>query len=57
VARWDSAAARHRDAQAEISLECGDARSEALVLKADKAHVEIDGLRRQVARLRVEVKP
>jgi len=54
VARWNAAVARHRDALAEIALAGGDATSEALVLKADAARADIDALRRQVARLKVE---
>ena len=54
VARWNAAVARHRDALAEIALAGGAATSEALVLKADRARADIDALRRQVARLKVE---
>jgi hypothetical protein len=54
VARWNAAVARHRDALAEIALAGGEATSEALVLKADRARADIDALRRQVARLKVE---
>jgi hypothetical protein len=54
VARWNSAVARHKDVLAEIALAGGDATSEALVLKADSARAEMDALRRQVARLKVE---
>lgn len=54
VARWNAAVVRHRDALAEIALAGGEATSEALVLKADRARADIDALRRQVARLKVE---
>ena len=54
VARWNAAVARHRDVLAEIALAGGNATSEALVLKADRAQAEIFALRRQVARLKVE---
>jgi hypothetical protein len=54
VARWNSAVARHKDALAEIAQAGGAATSEALVMKADSARAEIDAIRRQVARLKVE---
>jgi len=54
VARWNSAVARHKDVLAEIALAGGVSTSEALVLKADTARAEMDTLRRQVARLKVE---
>lgn len=54
VARWNSAVARHKDVLAEIALAGGGSTSEALVLKADNARAEIDAIRRQVARLKVE---
>jgi hypothetical protein len=54
VTRWNSAVARHKDVLAEIALAGGDSTSEALVLKADSARAEMDALRRQVARLKVE---
>lgn len=54
VARWNSAVARHKEVVAEIALAGGESTSDALVLKADKARAEIDALRRQVARLKVE---
>lgn len=54
VARWNSAVARHKDVLAEIALAGGEATSEALVLKADSARADVDALRRQVARLKVE---
>lgn len=54
VARWNSALARHSDVLAEIALAGGDATSEALVLKANRARAEMDAVRRKVARLKVE---
>ena len=54
VARWNSAVARHKEAVAEIAQAGGDATSLELVRKADEARAEIDALRRQVARLKVE---
>lgn len=54
VARWNSAVARHKDVLAEIAQAGGEATSEALVLKADRARAEMDAVRRQVARLKVE---
>ena len=54
VARWNSAVARHKDVLAEIALAGGGSTSEALVLKAHNARAEIDAIRRQVARLKVE---
>jgi hypothetical protein len=54
VARWNSAVAKHKDVLAEIALAGGESTSEALVLKADGARAEMDALRRQVARLKVE---
>lgn len=54
VARWNTAVARHKDVLAEIALAGGEATSEALVLKADSARADMDALRRQVARLKVE---
>jgi hypothetical protein len=54
VARWNLAVARHKDVLAEIALAGGDSTSEALVLKADSARAEMDAIRRQVARLKVE---
>ena len=54
VARWNSAVARHKDILAQIALAGGDATSAALVLKANSARADMDTLRRQVARLKVE---
>jgi hypothetical protein len=54
VARWNSAVARHKDVLAEMAQAGGGSTSEALVLKADAARAEMDAVRRQVARLKVE---
>jgi hypothetical protein len=54
VARWNTAVARQKDVLAEIALAGGAAASEALLLKANSARAEIDAIRRQVARLKVE---
>ena len=54
IERWNAAAARYREIQAEISLAGGDSTSEELVRKADSARAEMDAVRRQVARLKVE---
>jgi hypothetical protein len=54
VARWNTAVARHKDVLAEIALAGGHATSAALIAKADGARAEVDALRRQVARLKVE---
>jgi len=54
VARWNSAVARHKDVLAEIALAGADATNAALMLKADSARADMDVLRRQVARLKVE---
>jgi len=53
VARWNSAVARHRDAMAQMAL-VGGSTSEALRLEAERARAEVESLRRQVARLKVE---
>ena len=54
VARWNTAVARHQSVLAEIALAGSESTSEALLLKADSARAEVDALRRQVARLKVE---
>ena len=53
VARWNAAVARHREALALVARS-GSAASEALVRDADSARAEMDAVRRQVARLKVE---
>ncbi len=52
VARWNAAAMRYREVQAEISSQ--GAETEALKLKAQTARAEIEAVRREVARLKVE---
>lgn len=52
VARWNAAALRYREVQAEISSQGTE--TEALKLKAQTAREEIDAVRREVARLKVE---
>jgi len=54
VARWNAAVAQHNAVMAEISVAGGVATSEALALKADSARTELDAVRRQIARLKVE---
>lgn len=53
VARWNTAVARHREALAQVALG-GAAASAALVRDAERARAEMDAVRRQVARLKVE---
>jgi hypothetical protein len=52
VARWNAAAIRYREVQAEISRQ--GAETEALKLKAQTARQEVEAVRREVARLKVE---
>ena len=52
VARWNAAALRYREVQAEISSR--GAETDELRLKAQSARAEIDAVRREVARLKVE---
>jgi hypothetical protein len=52
VARWNAAAIRYREVQAEISSQ--GAETEALKAKAQTARAEIESVRREVARLKVE---
>lgn len=52
VARWNAAAIRYREVQAEISSH--GAETEALKLKAQTAREEVEAVRREVARLKVE---
>ncbi len=58
VERWNAAASRFRDAQAALSSpssENGDAEPhEEKVLKAKAARAELEAVRKQVARLKVE---
>ena len=53
VARWNAAVARHRAVLAQLA-QSGSAASEALARDAEKARAEMDAVRRQVARLKVE---
>jgi hypothetical protein len=54
VARWNSAVARHKQVMADIALAGGVSTSQALVVEANAARAEVEALRRQVARLKVE---
>lgn len=54
VARWNAAVARHQKVMAQAALAEGDAMREALVLAVNRAQAEIDAVRRQIARLKVE---
>ncbi len=58
VARWNAAEARYRNAQAEMARQqpsAGDeGSSEALRLEVQASLAEIEAVRRQVARLKVE---
>jgi hypothetical protein len=54
VARWNAAVARHQDVLKEIAQAGGGAASKELALKADRARAEMEAVRRQVARLKVE---
>ena len=54
IERWNAAAAHYQSVQAEIALAGGDSTSEELVHKADRARAEMEAVRRQVARLKVE---
>ena len=56
VARWQAATERHRMAHLELAArtQVDGAPSEALVAKVKAASVELEGLRRQVARLKRE---
>ena len=53
VARWNAAAARYQEIQAELSAFSGQL-TEELRLKEQSARAEIDAVRREVARLKVE---
>jgi chromosome segregation ATPase len=52
VARWNAAALRYREVQAEISSQGTE--TDELKLKAQTARDEIEAVRREVARLKVE---
>jgi hypothetical protein len=52
VERWNAAALRYREVQAEASIPGAD--PEALRLKVQTAQAEVEAVRREVARLKVE---
>jgi hypothetical protein len=57
VERWNAAATRYQEVQAEISRRAaagGESASEELRLEAENARANVEALRRQVARLKVE---
>lgn len=58
VEQWNAATARHRDVHAEIARlqpsPDNSGPSKELLLKAEAARAELEALRRQVARLKVE---
>jgi hypothetical protein len=53
VARWNAAATRYQEIQAEVTAFSGQL-SEELRLKEQTARAEIEAVRREVARLKVE---
>jgi len=56
VERWNAAARRHREVQAEISRQtsAGGGASQELMLRAESSRAEMEAVRRKVARLKVE---
>ena len=57
VERWNAAAARQRDAHAEMTRQQpagGGMPNAELVLKVEAANAELEALRREVARMKVE---
>lgn len=56
VQRWNTAATRYQELQARIARGAadGDTASEDLMREAEQARADIDAVRRQVARLKVE---
>jgi hypothetical protein len=57
VERWNAAAGRFRDAQAALSSRSSDgaaAPSEECVQKVEAARAELEAVRKQAARLKVE---
>lgn len=57
VESWNMAITRYRDVQAELEREqraAGGSASEELRLKAEAARAEVEAVRKQVARLKVE---
>lgn len=55
VERWNAAAARYRELHAALQRQAGDgAEAEALKQEVERARADIEAVRRQVARLKVE---
>lgn len=55
VERWNAAEARYREAHAELAREAAaGAPSDELQQKVERARADIEAVRRQVARLKVE---
>jgi hypothetical protein len=54
VERWNAAAERYRVVQAEVSQLNGGTLPEDLKLRERTARAEVDAVRREVARLKVE---
>lgn len=56
VQRWNAAATRYQDLQARISRQAavGTTAHEELMREAEQARADIEAMRRQVARLKVE---
>ena len=53
IARWNAAATRYQEIQAELTALSG-LLTEELKLKEQNARAEVDAVRREVARLKVE---
>lgn len=55
VERWNAAAARYRELHAALQRQAGNgAEAEALKQEVERARADIEAVRRQVARLKVE---
>ena len=55
VERWNAAAARYRELHAALQRQTGSgAEAEALKQEVERARADIEAVRRQVARLKVE---
>ncbi|MDH3319807.1 MAG: hypothetical protein OEO84_08980 [Betaproteobacteria bacterium] len=55
VERWNAAEARYREVHAALQRQAGDgAEAEALKQEIERARADIEAVRRQVARLKVE---
>ena len=54
VERWNAAAERYRVVQAEVTLLAGSALPEDLKTREQTARAEVDAVRREVARMKVE---